>query len=109
MALTKEQEDKVIEKINEAIKRKSGKTNLICPICTNNQFTLAGGFVNDFLMDKLNGGLVLGGPVLPSVPIVCTNCGNTFFLNAKILGIEFEDVKSQNSIKENDAKQEIKK
>jgi len=52
-------------------------------------------------MDKLGGGLVLGGPVLPSVPIVCTNCGNTFFLNAKVLGINEEDFKEEKKKEEN--------
>lgn len=95
MALTQEKTEEIIKKINEAINRKTGKTDFKCPVCTNNQFSLAGGFTNDFLMDKIGGGLVIGGPVLPSVPIVCTNCGNTFFLNAKVLGINEEEFKEE--------------
>ncbi len=91
MEFTEEKQQEIIRKIDEAIKRKNGTGNFNCPVCKNDRFTLAGGFTNDFLMDKLGGGLIIGGPVLPSVPIVCTNCGNTFFLNAKILGIEIED------------------
>lgn len=30
------------------------------------------------------GGLVVGGPVIPVVPVVCTNCGNTVLVNAII-------------------------
>lgn len=95
MVYSKERSEEIINKITEAIKRKSGKTDFKCPVCTNNQFSLAGGFTTDFLVDKVQGGLVLGGPVLPSVPIVCTNCGNTFFLNAKVLGVA--DVEDQAS------------
>lgn len=95
MTLPKEKTDEIIKKIEEAIKRKTGQTGFKCPICTNNQFSLAGGFTNDFLMDNIQGGLVIGGPVLPSVPIVCTNCGNTFFLNAKVLGVGEDGVKEE--------------
>lgn len=87
MAITKDQTEEIIKKIEDAIKKTSGETKFKCPVCTNNQFSLAGGFTKDSIMDNVEGGLVLGGPVLPSIPIICTNCGNTFFLNAKILGI----------------------
>lgn len=93
MPLTKEKTEEIIKKINEAISRTRGTADFECPICKYNQFSLAGGFTNDFLLDKLGRGLIIGGPVLPSVPIVCTNCGNTFFLNAKVLGIELDEDK----------------
>ena len=95
MVLSKEKTEEIIKKIEEAIKRKTGQTGFKCPVCTNNQFSLAGGFTNDFLMDNIQGGLVIGGPVLPSLPIVCTNCGNTFFLNARVLGVSEEPVKDE--------------
>ena len=93
MVLSKEKTEEIIKKIEEAIKKKTGETGFKCPVCTNNQFSLAGGFTADFLVDEIQSGLVIGGPFLPSVPIVCTNCGNTFFLNAKILGITEEEGK----------------
>ena len=95
MTLSKEKQDKIIEKINEAIKKKSKKTDFECPICTNTQFLLVESFTNDPLADHIGGNLTLGGQVLPSAPIVCTNCGNTFFLNTKILGLNEEDFKEQ--------------
>jgi len=95
VVLSKEKTEEIIKKIEEAIKRKTGQTGFKCPVCTNNQFSLAGGFTNDFLMDNIQGGLVIGGPVLPSLPIVCTNCGNTFFLNARVLGVSEEPVKDE--------------
>ncbi|MBU0460040.1 MAG: hypothetical protein KJ597_01025 [Nanoarchaeota archaeon] len=103
MALSKEKTEEIVKKIEEAINRKTGQTGFKCPICTNDKFSLAGGFTNDFLMDRLGGGLVIGGPVLPSVPIVCTNCGNTFFLNARVLGL------SEEFPKEEKKKEDVKK
>jgi hypothetical protein len=33
-----------------------------------------------------SGGLVVGGPVLPVVPVVCSNCGNTILVSAIVGG-----------------------
>jgi hypothetical protein len=94
MALTKESQDKIIQKINEVVKRKNKKL-MKCPLCTNTEFRLVGGFTNNYLTDNLNGDLIVGGDFLPNVPIVCTNCGNTFFLNAKALGLNEDDFKKE--------------
>lgn len=32
------------------------------------------------------GNLVVGGPLVPVVPVTCTNCGNTTLVNALIAG-----------------------
>ncbi|MEK6891882.1 MAG: hypothetical protein AABX25_01730 [Nanoarchaeota archaeon] len=99
MVLSKEKVEEIIKKIDESIKRKTGQTNLKCPVCTNDNFTVVDGFTNDSLIDTIGGNIILGGRVLPSIPIVCTNCGNTFFLNAKILGLSEEQPKQ--NIEEN--------
>jgi hypothetical protein len=33
------------------------------------------------------GGLTVGGPVMPVVPVTCANCGNTVLLNAIVAGV----------------------
>lgn len=35
--------------------------------------------------------LVLGGPVYPVLPITCTHCGNTLFINALVAGLLEQD------------------
>jgi hypothetical protein len=30
------------------------------------------------------GSLVVGGPVLPLIPVICANCGNTILVNALV-------------------------
>ena len=100
MTLSKEKSEEIIKKIEDALNKKRGTTDFKCPVCTNNQFSLAGGFTNHFLMDNMGGNLVFGGPFLPTIPIVCTNCGNTFFLNAKVLGLNEENFKEENRTEE---------
>ena len=59
--------------------------NRICPICGNNSWQ-----INDtvFELPEFQGGdIVIGsGKLFPVVPIMCPNCGYTFFLNAIISG-----------------------
>lgn len=33
------------------------------------------------------GGLVVGGPLIPVVPVTCVNCGNTVLVNALLAGV----------------------
>jgi hypothetical protein len=98
MSFSKEKTEEIIQKIEEAVKKKTKDTTFKCNVCTNDQFSLVGGFSHDFLIDKFSGNIVLGGVYLPSVPVVCNNCGNTYFLNAKILGLDenlFADEKKE--------------
>ena len=39
------------------------------------------------LLEFNQGSLVIGGPVIPVIPIVCNNCGNTLLVNAIIAGV----------------------
>lgn len=45
-----------------------------CPRCGKSQFTLADGYLNNSLQQDLNA-ITIGGPSIPSVAVVCTNCG----------------------------------
>jgi hypothetical protein len=45
-----------------------------CPMCGNGKFTLAGGYFVSILQDNVNN-IALGGSSLPTVSIICTNCG----------------------------------
>lgn len=40
-----------------------------------------------FQLTEFNqGSIVIGGPVIPIIPVSCTNCGNTILVNAIIAG-----------------------
>lgn len=45
-----------------------------CPRCGSTGFTLIDGFFNRPVQDDL-GGMVLGGPSVPTVGTACTRCG----------------------------------
>jgi hypothetical protein len=63
---------------NEIIRRLRDKgVRGECPMCGHKNFALAEGYFNHPIQTQLGGGLVLGGPTIPTVAIICTNCGFT--------------------------------
>lgn len=53
-----------------------------CPMCGKGNWSVQDTVYE--IREFNEGSFVVGGPVIPVVPIVCTNCGNTVFLNAII-------------------------
>lgn len=78
--LTEEELAKAVDWLNK--QWKPGK----CPFCGQETWE-----VLDHLLTPVRftpgGGIALGGVTLPSLPIVCTTCGYTAFMNAIVMGI----------------------
>ncbi len=75
--LSKTQKEKIVKTLRER------GVSLPCPRCGNNNFTLIDGYFNQPIQIEL-GGLVLGGPTIPSIVLACTKCG---FLSQHALGV----------------------
>ncbi|MCX6239141.1 MAG: hypothetical protein NTY07_16530 [Bacteroidia bacterium] len=54
-----------------------------CEICKNPKWTIDPYMVNIPVTNRVV--VELGGSVLPLLPITCTKCGNTHFLNLSVL------------------------
>jgi RNase P subunit RPR2 len=80
MKLNKEQQDKLITKLNQVWKNK------VCEVCNQ-----ANWMIDDTLFElrEFHGGrTVLGsGAIKPLITISCTSCGNTKMMNAIQLGL----------------------
>jgi ribosomal protein S27AE len=48
--------------------------DVACPRCNHSSFTLLDGYFNQPIQKELTG-VVLGGPSVPSIIVICTNCG----------------------------------
>jgi hypothetical protein len=79
--LSELQKQELIKKLDEKFKL-SGQA-LKCPMCTNQNFSIADGYFNNTLQENLSS-IALGGTSIPTIGIVCTNCG---FLSQHALGI----------------------
>lgn len=76
--ISQEEKQKIIHELN----KKLGLSGAKCPMCGNNHFILADGYFNTFLQDDLQN-TKLGGPSIPSISIICSNCG---FMSQHALG-----------------------
>lgn len=85
MSIPEDVKKKIQENLNKKLQEK-GK-NLVCSACGNNNFILADGFTNDLLQEKMAGGLVIGGPSIPQIVVVCSHCGHVMKFSAGILGL----------------------
>lgn len=54
-----------------------------CPMCGHSHFTIADAYLLNILQPDLKS-VTLGGPSIPSLAIVCTNCG---FISQHSLGV----------------------
>ena len=58
-----------------------------CPMCNKPNFTLLEGYFHNSPQAFAGVGLVLGGPTIPTIAIVCTNCGFLSHHAAGALGL----------------------
>lgn len=80
MAFTQEQRDEIVR-----ILRERG-ANQPCEVCTRNNFTIMDTAVHMSVRD-LTGAIQIPGTTLPTVAVLCTNCGNIRFHALGILGL----------------------
>jgi|LauGreSBDMM110SN_4_FD.fasta_scaffold34106_3 hypothetical protein len=58
--------------------------NRDCAMCGKGPWEVQG---KAFQLSEFNHGtLVVGGPLIPVIPVTCTNCGHTVLVNAIIAG-----------------------
>jgi hypothetical protein len=89
MAFTPEQSERILARVRERTGPEPGTSIRDCPICGHSEWGLQQGGVVFLILQSpdAGGSLVLGGPTLPSVALVCGRCGNTQLLNLLVLGL----------------------
>jgi hypothetical protein len=55
-------------------------TNRLCPMCSRGPWQVENRIFQ--LMEFHQGSIIVGGPVIPLIPVTCANCGNTVLVNA---------------------------
>ena len=72
----------------ELIKALTEKVKLLeCPMCHNNSFTIVDGYIVQSVQNDKNNIVLGNGPMIPSMAIVCNNCGFMSQHNLGILGL----------------------
>ena len=63
------------------------KGRYVCPICHNSSFTIVDGYLTQSIQEDYHGIVLGNGPMLPSIAVVCNNCGFTSMHNLGVLGL----------------------
>ena len=58
-----------------------------CPMCKKSTWSIADGYFSTPIHRSVHSGVVLGGPTIPSIALVCTNCGFISCHAAGVLGL----------------------
>ena len=74
--ISQEKKQEIAKKLDEKMKA------ITCPMCHQHNFIIADGYFNNILQDDFKG-IVLGGPTIPTISIICANCG---FVSQHALG-----------------------
>lgn len=65
--------------------------NRACPMCGSGPWNIQD---STFQLTEFNeGSMVIGGPVIPIIPVTCGNCGHVVLVNAIIAGIQKSNLK----------------
>lgn len=76
--MTVAEKQKIVDALSE---RKAAQP---CARCNEKTFTLLEGYFNQSIQQNLTKGMVVGGPSIPSVVVVCNNCG---YMSQHALGV----------------------
>jgi hypothetical protein len=110
MILTPELQEEIINKLTKRIESK--KTELKCPICNTLDFDLAKGFSTRSMSLEYKK-LQLGKNVIPSISLVCTNCGYILDFSLKTLDFvgKFDEIfkKEQEELEKEEKNDEKRK
>lgn len=77
--ISSEEKQKIVVELNKRFNSREIK----CPMCGNNHFIIGDGYFNTFMQDDIRN-ISLGGPSIPSIPIICDKCG---FISTHALGV----------------------
>jgi hypothetical protein len=78
---TDEKKKELIEVLDKRLKKRG--TQLRCPMCSQPHFSIADAYIRNELQPDLKA-VNLGGPSIPTIAIVCSNCG---FLSQHAIGV----------------------
>ena len=87
--ITQKQKELIVNKLTQKLIEKG----IRCPMCGKDHFFIADGYFYNDLQDNLNGFTIGGSMALPTIPIVCANCG---FVSQHALGVLGVSPESQN-------------
>ena len=87
--LTNEQKEEIKKKLV------AKAPNLTCPMCSNKSFSMAEGYFMNTMQSDLSS-IALGGQSIPTIGIICNNCGFVSQHALGTLGLMPKETKTNN-------------
>jgi len=84
--------EEIVQRIIQKLSDKTGPMRP-CSLCGHAAWTVGNQYVVVSLSPQPTQSR-LGGPVYPTIGVICSHCGNTHLLNLLILGFSSEELKS---------------
>ena len=87
--------------MSEEMKKKIAKVmservgHFVCPICHQSRYTFVDGYTIDPVQDDYKA-MQIGGKIIPSILLVCNNCGHIDRFSLGVLGLM--DMKEQKKL-----------
>jgi hypothetical protein len=78
--MKEERKKQIISALNQRV------SGFVCPICHQARFTFVDGYTVDPVQEDYRG-MQLGGKMIPSVMLVCSNCGHIDRFSLGVLGL----------------------
>ena len=78
-------DQEILSQIMAKLKEKVGDHASVCAICGHNEWEIGPHYLS-LPLTKDPTQVALGGQAFPLIALVCGNCGNTYFVNLKVLG-----------------------
>lgn len=76
----------IAQRLLERIARDSGVAIIACPLCHSTKWVMAEDYTTLNQQQTLDS-FVIGGLVIPAIPIICSNCGFITLISLGALGL----------------------
>lgn len=89
--LTNDRKKEIIHALSQRV------DSMECPICHNRNFALLDGYINDSVQDDYHIQIIGTKKAIPSIGLVCSNCGFLSQHSLGVLGLLEKPVSNQDS------------
>jgi hypothetical protein len=78
--MTEEKKRQIVKALSQRV------SSIVCPICHQSKYSFIDGYTIDPVQDDYKA-VQLGGKIIPSIMLVCNNCGHIDRFSLGVLGL----------------------
>lgn len=86
--MTEEKKRQIVRVLSQRV------SSVVCPICHQSKYSFVDGYTIDPVQDDYKA-VKLGGKIIPSIMLVCNNCGHIDRFSLGVLGLMDQEVQTR--------------